>query len=217
MKTRLRVPVKTMLLAIAIAAVVALTAPPIAAGVDISFGAKVPIGDEGELFVAISSNYFDRDRDVVRRVAVRYQDPDDLAVALFIGKHSGRSAEEIWQLRREGLTWWEISAHLRLSHDIWFVPVRRAPGPPYGKAYGYWKKNRNRQQHAFELSDVDARNLVAVRVISDYYGVSAEVAMQKRASGNLRHVLAHEYRNRHGKGPKNAPKHAHKQKHKNKR
>ena len=49
---------------------------------------------------------FDRDRDVVRHWGSRYRDPDDLAVALFISRHSGRSLDAIFTLRRGGSTWW---------------------------------------------------------------------------------------------------------------
>ncbi|MDH3627171.1 MAG: hypothetical protein OEV00_11370 [Acidobacteriota bacterium] len=194
----------------AMAVVLVVGYSPAAAGVDISFGANIPVGDDGELYVAISSRYFDRDHDTVRQVAVRYDNPDDLAVALFVSRHSGQNADQIWQLRRQGRSWWQISAHLGLNHDVWFVPVERAPGPPYGKAYGYWKKHRQNRRAAFTLSDADARNLVAVRMISDYYDLSIEAAMEKRAGGNLRHVLAHEYHSRHPHGKiKGKPKHAH--------
>ena len=55
------------------------------------------------------------------------------------------------------------------------------------------------------LSDADVRNLVAVRVLHEYYGVSVEMAMEWRASGrNLRALVADQYRTRHGKPNKAA-------------
>ena len=51
------------------------------------------------------------------------------------------------------------------------------------------------------LSDLDARNLVAVRMVHEYYGVSVETAMQWRSSGSdLRVLMTNEYQKRHGKG-----------------
>lgn len=197
------------MITIALGWVLIASPPALAGGVDISFGASIPIGDEGALYFAISSRYFDQEPEAVRHVAIYYDDPDDLAVALFISRHSGRNADDIWKLRRQGKSWWQISAQFNLAHDLWFVPVKHAPGPPYGKAYGYWKKHRHDRHATFVLSDADARNLVAVRVISDYYGISIESAMEKRSSGNLRHVLAREYRSRHphGKTPKHGGGH----------
>ena len=59
------------------------------------------------------------------------------------------------------------------------------------------------------LADADIRNLMAVRMLHEYYGVSAEVAMQWRSSGgDLRTLMAGEYNKRHGK-----PAHAGKPKH----
>src|SRR5262245_35941886 len=153
------------------------------AAVDIDFGAAVRVNDDTDLYFAISSRYFDRDRREVEYWGRRCEDPDDLAVALFIARHSGRSLNEIFDLRHRGRTWWEISVRYGVPDDVWFVPVRRDPGPPYGKAYGHWKKHRRDERQALVLSDVDARNLVAVRVMHEYYGVSAQIAMGWRSDG----------------------------------
>ena len=57
---------RTSLLAgLALAACVA-TIPVAHAAVDIAFGARVPIGDDGSLFVNISSRYFERDPSVIQ-------------------------------------------------------------------------------------------------------------------------------------------------------
>ena len=50
------------------------------------------------------------------------------------------------------------------------------------------------------MSDADVRNLVAVRVLHEYFGVTVEVAMDRRASGGeLSALLTVEYDKRHGK------------------
>ena len=197
------------------ALVAALVASPAAqAGFDVDFGAAVRVNDDTDLYFAISSRYFDRDRDEVERWGRRCEDPDDLAVALFIGRHSGRSLNEIFDLRRRGRTWWEIGVRFGLPADAWFVPVRRDPGPPYGKAYGHWKKHGRDERRTLVLSDRDARNLVAVRVMHEYYGVSAELAMEWRSGGtDLRVLVSEQYRDRHdvpkGKGKSKHESHDH--------
>ena len=155
-----------------------LAATPAQAGIDVDLGASFHLGNDTDVYLAISSRYFDRDRHVVDRVAVRYHNPDDVAVALFLSRHSGRSGDDIYRLRREGVSWWDISVRLGVRPDVWFVPVHHKPGPPYGNAYGHWKNRNKNKHHHFVLSDSDTRNLVAVRTIHEYYGVSAEVAMQ---------------------------------------
>ena len=181
-------------------AIVTVLGPGLAqAGLDIDFGADVKLGDRTDLYVAISSRYFDHDRQSVAALRSHYSNPDDLAVALFISRHSGSPPEAVHRLRHQGLSWWDVSVRLGLPVEVWFVPVSRDPGPPYGKAYGHWKKHRGDRRTAVVLHDSDVRNLVAVRVLHEYYGVAVEVAMDLRADGRrLPELLSEEYVRRHG-------------------
>lgn len=177
----------------------AVTAPAYA-GIDIDFGVAAEIDDRTDLYFSISSRYFDKDRDTVSRWGMRYRDPDDLAVVLFIHKHTGRSLDDLYSLRQHlGLTWWEIAFRYGMPADAWFVPVQRDPGPPYGKAYGHWKNHKRDRGTSVALSDDDLRNLVAVRMVHEYYGVSVDVAMEWRSGGqDLRVLMTDEYEKRHG-------------------
>jgi hypothetical protein len=178
------------------------------AGLDIDFGASINIGDDDGLFLSISARYFDQDRPAVDRIAARYRNPDDLAVVLFVARRSGRSVDRIHEMRSRGLSWWDVSVRVGLPMDVWFVPVDRDPGPPYGKAYGHWKNHRRDNHHAAVLTDADARNLVAVRMLHEYYGVSVAVAMDWRSSGHdLRALVSTEYGKRHGHKHKVAKNH----------
>ena len=170
---------------------------PAEAGLDIALGTHVKIGDDTDLFLNISSRYFNRDSGVVADLGLRYGNPDDLSVALFLSNRTRRDPGEIWRLRKRGLTWFEIGARFGVPADAWFIPVRRRPGPPFGNAYGHYK---NGKIGGYRLSDVEARNLVSVRMIHEYYGVPVEVAMEWRASGkSIRTLMTQEYRSRHGK------------------
>ena len=181
--------------------VLALGAVPARAGLDVSFGASVPVGD-ADLFFSISSRYYDRDVRVVEDWGRRYYtNPDDLSVALFLDRYCGKGPEFYVGLRKQGVGWFEISNRCHVQPDVFFVPVQRDPGPPYGKAYGYWKKHKKDRGYKMALSDADVRNLVAVRMAHEYYGVPVETAMQWRSSGrDVRTVMTGEYRKRHGKG-----------------
>ncbi|MDX1388927.1 MAG: hypothetical protein R3344_07030, partial [Acidobacteriota bacterium] len=170
---------------------------PAWAGLDIDFGAAVRINDDTDLFVSISSRYFDRDRRSIEKWGTRYSS-DDLAVALFIARYGHCSARDVFERRARRQSWWEISVAFGVPMDVWFVPVSRKPGPPYGKAYGHWKKHK-KHQRVVVLSDDDLRHLVSVKMVHEYYGVPVEVAMEWRASGrDLENIVAGEYRNRHG-------------------
>jgi hypothetical protein len=177
-----------------------LPAPAARAGLDVDFGASVQLGDDSSIYIAVSSRYFDRDATEVGRWHRHCDNPDDLAVALFIAANGEGSPDDVFAMRAKGLSWWEIGVRFGVPADLWFPPVRRDPGPPYGKAYGHWKKHGRAKNSELTLSDSDARNLVAVRVLHSYYGVSVEAAMEWRASGgNLAKLTASEYRSRHDK------------------
>jgi hypothetical protein len=165
------------------------------AGLDVDFGANVRLSDDTDLFFNISSRYSGHDPQVVGRLGARYSNPDDLSVALFLSKRSGQDPMDVYRLRDRGMSWFDISVRYGVPMDAWFVPVRRQPGPPYGKAYGHWKN-----KSGAHISDQDARNLVAVRMIHEYYGVPVETAMEWRAGGRtIREITTGEYRKRHGK------------------
>lgn len=183
-----------------LAAAAFLAAPAASAGVDVDFGASVPIGDDGRLFVNISSRAFDYEPPVVERLAVRVTDPDDLAVGLFIARRSLRSPDEIFALRARGLSWWLVAERVRLPFGVWFVQVGRPVGPRFDRAYGHWRKFGPRPQPGFALSDAEARDLVAVRVVHEYYGIPVERAMELRAGGrDMRRMAVETYRDRHGR------------------
>lgn len=83
--------------------------------------------------------------------------------------------------------------------DIFFVrvvDVDRCP-PPYGRAYGYWKK---RQLHAIELSNDEYRALIDLRIGVDFYGHSPEIFFARIRTNEMPcRVLYREYRDA-GKG-----------------
>ena len=204
----MRAPLTKILSAAAVLAVAAtLYAPRASAGVDVSFGASVPVGDDGHLFFSISSRYFDRQPTVVETWARRYANPDDLAVSLWISQRSGRSPDFIFSLRRQGLGWFDIGTRCGVPVDAWYVPVPSGRvGPPYGKAYGYRDKHQHDPHYRVRLTDVDARNLVAVRMAHEYYGVSPETAMEWRRDGaSVRSIMTREYRTRHGHDERRGP------------
>lgn len=172
---------------------------PAAADVDVAFGANVRIGDDTDLFLAISSRYFGYDPVVVRDWHSRYRDPDDCAVALFLASRARCDPEFVFRLRSGGLSWWAIGVQLGVPVDVWFVPVSYSPGPPYGKAYGHWRKYRHDHHHHFVLSDREACDLVALRMAHDYYGAPPRDVIRWRTShGNVESLMSREYRRRHG-------------------
>jgi hypothetical protein len=177
----------------------ALAAPASRAGVDVSFGVNAPVGNDGNLFFTISSHYFDRQPQVVQNWGRRFPNPDDLAVFLQICSQSHQSPEVVFNYRRQGLSWYDVGARVGLPVDVWYVPVAVEPGWPYAQPYKRYKKHTHDSEYVVRLSDRQVRDLVAVRMAHEYYGVAPEVAMDWRRGGsNVEAIMTREYHSRHG-------------------
>ena len=188
---------------LAIAAALGLSAAgaPALAGTDVFFGAAVRAGDPADVFFSISSVYFDRSRQTIEAWGHTFESSDDLSVFLFLVQRTGKSPDLIASLRKDGNSWFDVGVLIGLPVDAWFVPVSRDPGPPYGNAYGHWKKSKKRSKPTFVLPDIDTRNLVAIRMFHEYYGVPVERAMALRAQGgDVRSLVFAEYDARYGSG-----------------
>ncbi len=169
---------------------------------DVNFGANVHAGDDASLFAAIASRCFDREPRVLEDLQRRcYPDPDDLAVALFLASQSNLDPASFAGLRKQGLGWFEISKRSRIAVDVFFLSPERDPGPPYGNAYGHWRKYRRDHRHVMVLSDDDIRHLVGARMIHEYFDVPLVTAMEWRAAArDVQAAMIREYRQRHGGG-----------------
>jgi hypothetical protein len=175
-----------------------LASPASHAGVDVSFGMYAPMGDDGNLFFSISSRYFDREPQVVQDWGHQFPNPDDLAVFLHVCSHTQLPPPIVYSYRRQGLSWYEVGVRAGLPVSVWYVPVVVDPGPPYGKAYGHWKKHRRNPSYNVRLTDRQARDLVAMRMAHEYYGVTPEVAMNWRRQGSsVQDIMTREYHTRH--------------------
>jgi hypothetical protein len=176
----------------------AIAAPASRAGVDVSFGVNAPVGNDGNLFFSISSRYFDRQPRVVEDWGRRFPNPDDLAVFLQICSRSHQAPEVVFNYRRQGMSWFDVGARVGIPVDFWYVPVAVDPGPPYAKPYKRYKKHGHDSHYAVRLNDREMRDLVAVRMAHEYYGVAPEVAMNWRRDGSsVQVIMTREYRQRH--------------------
>ena len=193
---RKRLASKAFAILVVLGSATLIAAPGALAGLDIPFPPKLP---DMDLFVKINSRFFDRDEAPVRALVPRLPHPDlDLPVVLMLSQQSGRPCDEIVSLRRSGLSWWTISTRLRVPPRVFFVETPVDPGPPYGHAYGYWRKH-GRDPHArYAFSDDEVRDLVALRVAHGYYGMPVGDVQRMRAAGTPCHqIIVNQYRSRH--------------------
>jgi hypothetical protein len=142
------------------------------------------ITDEGlrGFFLSVGDYYRVPEREVVvvrDRGIPYYESP----VVFYVAHMAHVTPEVIMDLRLSGRSWMDITLRFGLSPEIYYVPVQTDPGPPYGHAYGYYKKRPRKEWRKIRLSDDDVVNLVNLRFTSEYYGYKPDDVMRMRSSG----------------------------------
>ena len=142
------------------------------------------IGDDGlkSFYLAIGDHYKAPEKEII--VVRRSKIPEEeMPVVFFLARKAEVSPGLIVQLRLEGKSWWQITAHFGLNAGVYYVPVEGKPLPPYGNAYGHYKKKKKSQWGEIVLSDADIINFVNLRFISEHYGYAPEEVIKMRANG----------------------------------
>lgn len=175
----------------------ALAVTPARAGFD-------PLEPLYDLHVAVQASLGLPEPEIGRLVARGVPDVD-LPVIGFLSVQLAQPPEAILDLHLGGLPWVDIAARFGRGPEIFYVPFAADPGPPYGKAWGYYKKTPRAQWRTIRLADDDVFNLVNLRVCHDYYGVPYERIVALRRSGQdfgaIHRDLARETgKHGHGKG-----------------
>jgi len=167
-------------------------------GVDVDLGIGSTTGND-DLYFRINAHYFDRDPNYVYATAKRLRVPDvELPIVLFLSAHSKKDVDFILQLHNRGLSWWDVSLRIGIPVSVYFYDLPYDPGPPYGKAYGHWKKHKRNSAHRIILTDREMYDLVSLQVACNYYGLPQRDVMRLRSEGrDFKVILSDEYRHRH--------------------
>ena len=107
---------------------------------------------------------------------------DEIPVVFFIANCAKVKPVTILDLRLKNMTWMDITLKYGLKPEIFYIPIKLNPGPPYGKAYGYFKKPRNTWDKIVLTND-EIINLVNLKFISEYHGYALEEVIKMRSSG----------------------------------
>ncbi|MCH7691403.1 MAG: hypothetical protein IIA17_10220 [candidate division Zixibacteria bacterium] len=146
---------------------------------EVSFGLS---GDQDGLksfYLSVGEHYSAPEAEIM--VVRKHNIPDDeMPVVFFISRHGDVDAGLVVKLRSEGKSWFEISAHFGLSPEVYYVSFERDPGPPYGKAWGYYKNKKRKDWNKIHLSDGDVVNFVNIKFMSERYGYSPDEIVKMR-------------------------------------
>lgn len=125
--------------------------------------------------------------------------PDEAPVVFFLAQRAHVEPGVILHMRSEGRSWMDITLHFGLSPAIFYVPLSVEPGPPYGHAYGYYKKVPRARWSTIRLPDADVVNLVNLRFMRDYYDVEPGTVIRMRHEGKNFAVIGHAAGRKHVK------------------
>lgn len=166
---------------------VALSSAPARAGTSFEFlFSSNSVTNDNQLFLHLAVGEYGYPRTVVEPCLprLRYVE-EDLPVVLFLARASGRPVDYIVGLRSGGLSWAVVFSRVRVPYDVLFVGIDRDPGPPYGKAWGHWKK----RSKSMRLSDSDVRGLVQIQTGHRVTGASSFELARARGQGKSVAVL----------------------------
>lgn len=154
--------------------------------------ARLPLGDFGapDLNVDLhASLVLSQDtwgvpiRDANRLAVDARITPDDFAVAAFLSSHAGVGVEAVWRSRSAGASWFDVALNFGVPMDTVVLRPGRDYGPPYGKAWGYWKNHPKRGDKTFRLDDNDMIRMVEVHTLCRSTGKSVDDVIQGLQGG----------------------------------
>ncbi len=161
-------------------AVILASIPKAAADVAVS----ATVTDEGlKTFHLAIGDFFKVSGDEVAYVRDRHIPDDEMPVVFFLARRAEASPTFIVDLRLARMSWMDITRKLGLGADIYYVEVKHAPGPPYGRAYGFYKDTPRKKWGTIALADDDIINLVNLRFISQQYRYSPDMVIKQRCCG----------------------------------
>jgi hypothetical protein len=150
---------------------------------DVDLGLSIRDGEVRSFYLAVGDFYNVPERTLMV-VHERNIPDDEVPVVFFLAQQARVSPSVIIDLRLGGRSWMDITLHYGLTAAIFYVPFSAAdPGPPYGKAWGYYKKRPRSKWGEIRLGNADIVNLVNLKFISGHYGYSPEQVVKMRGKG----------------------------------
>jgi len=149
---------------------------------EVQIGVTADNGGIKEFYLAIGEQYRAPEKEIIV-VRDRGIPDDDIPVVYFIARKANVVPQVIIDMRLGGMSWMDISLHYGLTAAIYYVDIKGQPGPPYGKAYGYYRNKPRKEWREIRLADSDIVNLVNLRFISDRYGYSPDEIIKMRSQG----------------------------------
>lgn len=170
MKTKL---IMTVLLAVGLFGI---------ARADVNIGVSADETGIKEFYLAIGDHYRQPEKEIIV-VRDRGIPDEELPVVFYLASRAGVSPTAIIKLRLGGSSWMDITFHYGLTAEIFYIDLGKDPGPPYGKAYGHFKKMPRKKWGKIVLADPDIVNFINLKFLSSHYGYSPNQIISMRSKG----------------------------------
>jgi len=151
-------------------------------------------GDDSQYFLSLAVTNAGYPRSVIEPLVPRIAVVEsDLPVVLFLARRCDCPPDRIVVLREQGLQWGVIFQRVGVPIDVLFTGMDRDPGPPYGHAWGYWRKHGRRSV----FGDPDVVSLVELQTARAITGRPVVEIVRLRGSGRSTAWVVAESRDRH--------------------
>jgi hypothetical protein len=151
----------------------------------VDLGISVAGGELRSFYLAVSNHYHVPGEEVAAaKERYRFRD-EELPVVYYLAARARVKPSVIIDLRMNRMSWLDISLRFGLTPEIFFVPLTvEKVGPPYGKAYGTYKKYRTKKEwKKIVLSDREVVDLVNLKFISEYHKIPPGKVIEMRGRG----------------------------------
>ena len=149
---------------------------------DVNVGISADQDGIKEFHLSIGTHYGVKEREI-EKVRARSLADDEMAVVFFLSNRTGISPIVLADLRLGGMSWMEITFRYGLTAEIYYVKFASDPGPPYGNAWGHYKKRPRKQWNEIHLVDADIINLVNLKFLAEKHQCSPEKIVKMRKQG----------------------------------
>jgi hypothetical protein len=155
----------------------------VAAGGSVGAGAGDRDAEVRTFHAAVCAHYGVPDEKVVV-IRKRGISDDHLPVVFFVAERAKVQPEVIVELRLHGKSWIDICTRFGITGEVFCVTVAGTYGPPYGKAFGYYRNRPRHEWVALKLTDDEIVGLVNVKLLSARSGLSPDEVMKLRKDGD---------------------------------
>lgn len=134
-----------------------------------------------ELYYQAIAEYFQVPRTEVQALVGRVLDLE-IPIVFFLAREGHTDVATVMRWKDKKTPWAEISTRYSVTAEAYYVPLRYV-GPPFGRAYGHYKKLPRERWREIVLNEEDILNLVNLRILAERYGVRADTIVSRRGEG----------------------------------